>query len=74
MPRSWQYMPFDNFSQFVKKFKKTPLSDENADGKLDESQELLFQAASTIDKRVFVDWKVIMIGLTLWNSMQGSTA
>lgn len=32
VPKAWQFVAFDSFSHFARKFKKQPLSDENAEG------------------------------------------
>jgi len=65
-------MAFENFGLFARKFKKNPLSDENAEG-LNASFEMdvLFSGSKgKPDKRLFVDWKLIMISFTLLNSAQ----
>lgn len=50
-------MPFAAFNSFINKFKTEPLSDETSG----DQQVLLFSAANREgDKRVFVDWKMVM--------------
>lgn len=72
VPKAWSYMPFEKFGLFAKKFKKAPLSDDNALG--DEEQEALFSALSQDDARQFVDWKLIMVTFVLLNSPKPTMA
>ena len=64
-------MPFECFNRLVAKFKKAPLSDESAG----YATELLFSAANReSDKRVFVDWKMVMTAFTLLMSAVPTSA
>jgi len=64
-------MPFAAFNTLVNKFKKEPLSDEQSGDK----QVLLFSAANREgDKRVFVDWKMVMTVFALFMSAVPTTA
>ena len=73
MPKSWQYMAFDNFGQFARKFKKAPLADDTVDN-MNESQQLFggMNGGTTVEKRTFVDWKQIMLAFILLNSCQAT--
>lgn len=71
VPFVWRYKPFEVFNRLVLKFRKAPLSDESAG----YTQELLFSAANReADKRIFVDWKIVMTAFILLMSAIPSTA
>lgn len=64
-------MPFSAFNNLINKFKSEPLSDESSGDK----QVLLFSAANREgDKRVFVDWKMVMTVFALLMSTVPTTA
>jgi len=69
VPKNWQYMAFDNFGQFARKFKKSPLADDTQD-MMNESQQLFggMNGKATVEKRTFVDWKLVMLAFILLNS------
>ena len=65
-------MAFENFGHFSRKFKKQPLSDDATDT-LNESIELFGNVnQDKIEKRSFVDWKMIMLAFILLNSTQAT--
>jgi hypothetical protein len=63
-------MPFAAFNNLINKFKREPLSDESSGAEVN-----LFSAANREgDKRVFVDWKMVMTVFALFMSALPTTA